>query len=120
MRSLDVIHARDGSIGLGVGGEAYETEAAATTGVAILDDDLRWLVRSHDTGGEHVQLPGPDRTPRTSGARWSPRCAMRGHCCRTLAGWRRQGVAQWRDECAPNEEFRHVDERPLQVETERM
>lgn len=37
-----------------------------------------------------------------------------------LAGWRRKsGVAQSRDGGAPNEEFRHVVERPLQVGTER-
>jgi hypothetical protein len=42
--SLDVIHARDGSIGLGVLAEANETEATAATGVAVLDDDLRLLV----------------------------------------------------------------------------
>jgi hypothetical protein len=45
MRLLDVIHVRDGSIGLGVLAEANETEATAAAGIAVLDDDLRVLVK---------------------------------------------------------------------------
>jgi hypothetical protein len=45
MRLLDVIHARDSSIGLGVLADAHETEATAAAGVAVLDDDLRVLVK---------------------------------------------------------------------------
>lgn len=45
MRLLNVIHVRDSGISLGVLSEAHEAEATATTGVAVLDDDLRWLVK---------------------------------------------------------------------------
>jgi hypothetical protein len=45
MRLLDVIHVLDGIVGLGVLAEANETEATAATGVAVLDDDLRVLVK---------------------------------------------------------------------------
>jgi hypothetical protein len=45
MHLLNVIHVRNGSIGLGVLTEANETEATAAAGVAVLDDDLRALVK---------------------------------------------------------------------------
>lgn len=42
---LHVVHARNGGISLRVLSEANETEATTATGVAILDDDLRMLVK---------------------------------------------------------------------------
>jgi hypothetical protein len=45
MRLLNVIHVCDRGIGLGVLSETNEAEATAATGVAVLDDDLRLLVK---------------------------------------------------------------------------
>jgi hypothetical protein len=45
MHLLNVIHVSNGGIGLGVLGKADEAETTAATGVAVLDDNLRLLVR---------------------------------------------------------------------------
>ena len=42
---LHVVHACNGGISLRVLGKANETEATAATGIAVLDDDLRMLVK---------------------------------------------------------------------------
>jgi hypothetical protein len=45
MRLLNVIHVCDRGISLRVLSETNEAEATAAAGVAVLDDDLRLLVR---------------------------------------------------------------------------
>jgi hypothetical protein len=40
MNVLNIVHGADGSLGIGLLTVADETEASATTSVAVLDDDL--------------------------------------------------------------------------------
>ena len=56
MRLLNIVHVSDGSVSLGVLGEANKAETTAATGVAVLYDDLRLSVmvaceRARDTYG---------------------------------------------------------------------
>lgn len=87
MRLLNVIHVRDGSVGLGFLTEANETESTAATGVAVLDDDLHALAKSalgRLSEGD-IQPLGPVRTPRTWCAGFGRQCAMQGLCGCKLA-----------------------------------
>lgn len=113
--ALNVIHVLNRSIGLGVLGETNETEAAAATGVAVLDDDLMRVsegrvgeVMSAPAAAKTrcVRLPEPDRTPRTSGGESGRRCAMQGHWWRASAGlqWLKRRRAAG-DEAHPMKSF---------------
>ena len=41
---LNIVHVGNRGIGLGILGEANKAETTAATGVAVLDDNLRWSV----------------------------------------------------------------------------